>query len=119
MIDYSVLMKQLEAWVDEYRVLVVNPSAKIRYDVLADRVLWTDEFPHSEVAWDGTEAFIRHVQHVRLEAARAGMTPTDPVWEYFRQVVPSWPGFRADRNGKELLATYERIRSRWIPWDKE
>ena len=115
MVNLPVLMKQLDPWIAEYRKLVFNPSAKSGYDLLGGSVVWEDEVPSLRAARAKSLGFLRHVLLVRLEAARAGTTPSDAVWEHFQQAVPSWPGFRAERGGQELLAVYERLMAGRIP----
>lgn len=105
----AVVTKQLDLWIEDYRTLVFDPSATPGYDCLADGVVWHDEVPRSRPARYESLGLSRHLLHVRLNAACAGITPSDPVWKSFEERVPAWPGFRPERNGKALRETYDQL----------
>jgi hypothetical protein len=88
--------------------LALRPLAAF-FDVFSGAVVWTDEIP-GESQFDCL-GFLRHIHHVRMKAARERQPPRDLLWDYFRQRVPSWPGFLPERcDSDRLLELETRLR---------
>jgi hypothetical protein len=103
------LRNELDQTIALFRAMKYLPGAEPKYGILQDAIFWEDEFPR-EAQFDALH-FLTHIFRFRLEAARMKWQITDPTWEYFKQQVPNWPGFRLERCGDNLLVAYERKRT--------
>jgi hypothetical protein len=90
-----------------FRSLKYSPTAAPRYELLSDSIYWDDEVPPNPDA--DVLAIIRHILRTRIELAHS--SGNDPTWNHFKKHVPTWPGFRPERCGEELLKLYAQGRS--------
>src|SRR5437868_5969057 len=106
------LRLELDLTIEAWRTLAYSPTAEPQYAYLQDAVFWEDEFPkHAQFE---CKHFLNHIFCFRIAAARANWKLCDPLWEYLKQQVPDWPGFRPERcDATILLTTYERLTHRW------
>lgn len=92
-----------------------DPSVSIRYDVLADALVWSDETDASTPndVIDG----LRQLRHYRTRMMLAGSEPDGDVWLHCQSLFPDWVGFLPARHNQttELLSIYRRgdVSSRW------
>ncbi len=93
------------------RELVRDPRATCSYDMLADALIWSDEFPEFEdlrqvPGWD----VIRFVFHFRTTLILE--EPFEEYWGLWDEALrlfPGWPGFARERRSKELRADYRKL----------
>lgn len=99
---------EIDKTVGVFRWLRYSATAKARYNIWDDTVIWDDEIPPESL---GGGHFIRHILGVRMTAARSSTPISDSVWDYFKQQVPGWPGFRAERCDPErLIPLYNELK---------
>jgi hypothetical protein len=104
------LRNELDQTIGFFQATKYSSAAEPKYGILQDAVFWEDEFP-IEAQFDALH-FLTHIFRFRLEAARVKWQMGDPTWDYFKQQVPNWPGFRPERCGDELLVAYDRMHTR-------
>jgi hypothetical protein len=87
-----------------------SENAKPQYDLLSDSIFWEDELPAGLPS--NAVSFIRYMLHIRTRSAQSANQARNPLWEYFRVLVPSWPGFREERCEKNyLISAYNELRT--------
>ncbi|AWM36191.1 hypothetical protein GobsT_60360 [Gemmata obscuriglobus] len=81
-----------------------DPTARSRYDLMSDGLIWSDEFPPpGSAAWALVRTqwvyryLIAYRRAVTLGEERAGFLP---VWEQVARHAPNWPGLRPERRGE-------------------
>ena len=109
-------MEALEMYADHLSSLSTrDPQANIRYDILADALVWSDETTDSTPndVIDG----LRQLRHYRTHVLLNDSEPDSDVWLLCRSLFPDWVGFLSDRHKQstELLSIYRRgdVSSRW------
>ncbi len=109
-------MKALEVYAAHLNAISVSsPNAEIRYDILADALIWSDETNNATPSdvFDGLRQLLHYRTHVMLN----DMEPNGDVWLHCRSLFPDWIGFLPERRKRtpELLALYRRgsVASRW------
>lgn len=112
---------ELQAIASFMRELVADPKAQIGYDLFADALVWSDEWPQFSVE------DLAQVNPQCLRAIfryRTSMILGAPVqvfqssWEEGLRLFPDWPGFDPHRREHELKEEYEkRRRAALAKWD--
>lgn len=109
-------MEALELHADHLNsISLPNPEASIRYDMLADALVWSDETTDSTSndVFDG----LRQLRHYRTHVMLNDSEPDGDVWLHCRSLFPEWVGFLPARHKPttELLSIYRRgdVSSRW------
>lgn len=111
-IDYLEKLERIANEMDQTRV---QPEAAIGYDVLADALVWSDEYPHNITGrrseFDCVKLLLRYRTTLLLGK------PDDlfrPYWDLAKKRFPHWAGFCPARLAmtEELRQRYERDRKR-------
>ncbi|MCC9604238.1 hypothetical protein LOC67_27100, partial [Stieleria sp. JC731] len=109
-------MEALEMHADHLNSLSTpDPDANIRYDILADALVWSDETVESTPndLLDGLRQLRKYRTHVMLTDSE----PDSDVWLHCQSLFPDWVGFLPSRHKQtaELLSVYRRgdVSIRW------
>lgn len=111
-IDYFAHLERIAVEMDRTRV---SPDAVIGYNVLADALFWSDEYPHDITGrieqFDCVKLLLRYRTTLLLGS------PDDlfrPYWERARELFPNWAGFSPARliPSEELRSVYEHEEKR-------
>lgn len=90
-------------------------DANIRYDILADSLVWSDETTDSTP--NDVSDGLRQLRHYRTHAMLNDSEPDSDVWLHCRSLFPEWVGLLPARymQTRELLSIYRRgyVSSRW------
>jgi hypothetical protein len=105
-IDYFAELDRIANEMDQTRIL---PDATVSYDVLADALAWSDEYPRNIggrlAEFDCVKLLLRYRTTLLLGK------PDDffkPYWDHARERFPSWAGF-----GSTRLTTTEELRTQY------
>ncbi|QDT10529.1 hypothetical protein [Planctomycetes bacterium K23_9] len=111
-------MEALEIHADHLNSLCTpDTDASVRYDMLADALVWSDETGYSTPndVIDGLRQLRHYRTHVMLNDSEP--EPDGDVWLHCRSLFPKWVGFLPARHNQtpELLTIYRRgdVTSRW------
>jgi len=117
-------MEALEIHADHLNSLSTpDPDASVRYDILADALVWSDETIDSTP--NDLINGLRQLRHYRTHVMLNALNPDGDVWLHCRSLFPDWVGFIPDRHMRttELLSIYRRgdVSSRWClrQWERE
>lgn len=91
---------RLAVFAEDYRMMASamgaqrrEPRARIRYHLLADAIVWTDELPPGV-----DENALRPMLHYRTALIMNEPAETClPFWQYAKRQFPNWIGFSTDR----------------------
>lgn len=75
---------------------VYDESAAMRYDIMSDSLVWTDEIPPPPLG-DAMviRLLLRYRTTVLIGQPEIGLAQ---YWTFGQSLFPIWPGFRTDRN---------------------
>jgi hypothetical protein len=90
------------------RINTPDPCATVRYDVMSDALIWSDETT-SQMSTDLISS-LRIVFNFRTHLIRGTEIRDTTVWDYYNSIFPRWVGFLRDRRTPtpDLLAVYRR-----------
>ena len=102
-------MDTVAAVMDRVREL---PDAQIDYELLADAIVWSDEYPSPDEVEEMYEfQCIKILLRYRTSVLLGRPDDTfQPYWDHARRLFPNWAGFTPARlvPSDELKAFYER-----------
>jgi hypothetical protein len=92
-----------------------EPDARINYDLFADALIWSDEFPRAEeyVRRAINPSCMRGILNFRtsliLEHPREKFRA---AWEEAKRLFPDWPGFSPERQSSGLKDVFSSLRDK-------
>ncbi|MCP4079118.1 MAG: hypothetical protein GY743_02605 [Planctomycetaceae bacterium] len=107
----SLDTKNVSAYKPLFDVLQFDPNAERSPHIQAGGFVWTDETP--DFGADGefpvaiTTFMIYLISYRATLMAGKPHEAFTPIWNEFKSLCPSWPGFRPERNDPALLPNLE------------
>lgn len=107
------ITRQLEKIADEINVLPILDSPTMVYDVFADAIVWSDEFPPIKERSQSDYWCLRPVVRYRTSVILGSPdVELSMYWEKAFELFPNWPGFEPDRRRQqEALQRFYEERS--------
>jgi len=108
-------MEKLARIAEEMNRIHAVPGAEMRYDVTADAIFWTDEYPANLAgrAWDFQ--CVKILLRYRTSVLTGQPDETfGPYWDRARQLFPNWAGFEPKRfvPTDEMIEFYDHHKDR-------
>lgn len=85
-----------------------DPHARVFYDITADALIWTDEFPL--IADSDAISCLRYVLRYRTSVILGQPEVRyERYWSEVAAMCPNWPGFILERKSPLLAPTYRDL----------
>ena len=94
-----------------FDVLQFDPNAERSPHIQAGGFVWSDETPDfnasGEFSMTITNFMIGLISYRATLMTDKPHEPFTPIWDEFKSICPTWPGFRPERNDSALITCLE------------